>query len=63
MIANLELISWDDCLTTDFYFAGETLASRVASSQLNTLGCPELIAKTSEDYIRIASKLGADKAQ
>lgn len=46
----------------DFGVVGETLASRVASSQLNTLGCPELIAKTVEDYIRIASKLGTDKA-
>lgn len=38
----------------------ETLASRVASSQLNALGCPELVAKTEEDYINIAAKLGTD---
>ena len=39
----------------------ETLASRVAASQLETLGCPELIAKTKEDYEDIAVKLGSDK--
>ncbi|XP_052282446.1 UDP-N-acetylglucosamine--peptide N-acetylglucosaminyltransferase 110 kDa subunit-like isoform X3 [Dreissena polymorpha] len=39
----------------------ETLASRVASSQLLALGCPELVAKDREDYIRIAVKLGNDK--
>jgi len=38
----------------------ETLASRVASSQLATLGCPELIAKSREDYEDIAVKLGND---
>lgn len=42
-------------------FIAETLASRVASSQLHTLGCPELVAKDSEDYQRIAIKLGTDK--
>ena len=41
--------------------AGETLASRVASSQLLTLGCPELIAKDRTDYERIAIQLGTDK--
>ena len=40
----------------------ETLASRVASSQLKTLGCPELIAKTYRDYENIAVKLGTDHA-
>lgn len=30
---------------------GETLASRVASSQLTALGCPELIATSFQDYI------------
>ena len=40
---------------------GETLASRVASSQLMAMGCPELIAKDREDYERIAIKLGNDK--
>ena len=38
----------------------ETLASRVASSQLATLGCPELIANSREDYEDIAVKLGND---
>merc|ERR1712241_707566 len=41
--------------------AGETLASRVASSQLLTLGCPELIAKDRSDYEHIAVRLGTDK--
>ena len=41
--------------------AGETLASRVASSQLLTLGCPELIAKDTADYEKIAIRLGTDK--
>lgn len=45
------------CIT---YVAGETLASRVASSQLHCLGCPELVAKSREDYVRIAVKLGTD---
>merc|ERR1712141_163720 len=40
--------------------AGETLASRVASSQLLTLGCPELIAKDRSDYENIAVRLGND---
>jgi len=39
---------------------GETLASRVASSQLKALGCPELVAKDRMDYERIAIKLGTD---
>ena len=38
----------------------DTLASRVASSQLEALGCPELVAKTREDYVNIAVKLGVD---
>ncbi|KAK0418691.1 hypothetical protein QR680_013716 [Steinernema hermaphroditum] len=38
----------------------ETLASRVASSQLVALGCPELVAKDREDYVRIAVRLGVD---
>jgi protein O-GlcNAc transferase len=38
----------------------ETLASRVASSQLEALGCPELVAKTKEEYVQIAAKLGTD---
>lgn len=43
-----------------FVCSGETLASRVASSQLHTLGCPELVAKTRDDYIQIATRLGTD---
>jgi len=39
----------------------ETLASRVASSQLSAIGCPELVAKNREDYVRIAVKLGTDR--
>merc|ERR1712142_863622 len=39
----------------------ETLASRVASSQLATLGCPELIAKDAANYEDIAVQLGTDK--
>lgn len=39
----------------------ETLASRVASSQLMTLGCPELVAKDRQEYERIAIKLGIDQ--
>merc|ERR1711988_866399 len=38
--------------------AGETLASRVASSQLLALGSPELIAKDRADYESIAIRLG-----
>merc|ERR1712111_216648 len=39
----------------------ETLASRVASSQLLALGSPELIAKDRADYESIAIRLGTDK--
>ncbi|VDL65591.1 unnamed protein product [Nippostrongylus brasiliensis] len=39
----------------------ETLASRVASSQLYALGVPELVAESREDYVNIAVKLGTDK--
>ena len=38
----------------------ETLASRVASSQLHALGCPELIARDRQQYIDIAVRLGTD---
>ncbi|KAJ2954228.1 hypothetical protein O0L34_g2471 [Tuta absoluta] len=37
---------------------GETLASRVAASQLNALNCTELIAKDRQHYVEIAVKLG-----
>jgi len=40
---------------------GETLASRVASSQLCTLELDELVAKSREDYENIAVKLGNDR--
>uniref|UniRef100_A0A3B3SY28 UDP-N-acetylglucosamine--peptide N-acetylglucosaminyltransferase 110 kDa subunit n=1 Tax=Paramormyrops kingsleyae TaxID=1676925 RepID=A0A3B3SY28_9TELE len=39
---------------------GETLASRVAASQLTCLGCPELIAMSRQDYEDVAVKLGTD---
>ncbi|CAH1267037.1 UDP-N-acetylglucosamine--peptide N-acetylglucosaminyltransferase 110 kDa subunit-like isoform X2 [Branchiostoma lanceolatum] len=39
---------------------GETLASRVAASQLNCLGCPELVAYTRAEYEDIAVRLGND---
>lgn len=42
-------------------FLVESLASRVASSQLMALGCPELVAKTREDYVNIAVRLGVDQ--
>lgn len=41
--------------------AGETLASRVAASQLTTLGCKELIATTRQEYEDIAVRLGTDR--
>ncbi|CAD5123863.1 DgyrCDS12170 [Dimorphilus gyrociliatus] len=40
---------------------GETLASRVASSQLCALGVQELVAKDKADYERIAIRLGTDE--
>lgn len=40
---------------------GETLASRVASSQLVALGAPELIASSPEEYEKISIRLGTDK--
>jgi protein O-GlcNAc transferase len=41
--------------------AGETLASRVAASQLTCLGLPELIANSAQEYEDIASRLGGDR--
>ena len=38
----------------------ETLASRVAASQMHALGVPELVAKDRKDYENIAIKLGTD---
>lgn len=40
--------------------AGETLASRVAASQLTALGVPELVATTRAQYEAIAVRLGTD---
>ncbi|KAL7632829.1 UNVERIFIED_CONTAM: hypothetical protein RMT77_016826 [Armadillidium vulgare] len=40
---------------------GETLASRVAASQLHCLGTPELVASTRQEYEEIAVKLGTEK--
>ena len=37
---------------------GESLASRVAASQLTTLGCPELVATNYRQYEEIAVALG-----
>lgn len=42
-------------------FLVETLASRVASSQLYALGVPELVAANREDYVQIATRLGTDR--
>lgn len=39
---------------------GKTFASRVAASQLTTLGCTSLITQSKNEYIKIASKLGLD---
>ncbi|XP_047524909.1 UDP-N-acetylglucosamine--peptide N-acetylglucosaminyltransferase 110 kDa subunit-like [Pieris napi] len=39
---------------------GETLASRVAASQLTALNCPELIARDINHYEQMAIKLGTD---
>ena len=40
--------------------AGRTHVSRVGVSQMNTLGLPELIASTPEEYISIAMRLAGD---
>lgn len=37
------------------------IISRVAASQLNTLGCSELIARTRQEYQDIAVRLGTDR--
>lgn len=51
-------VLWSGCPMVTL--PAETLASRVAASQLNTLGCPELIAKNEDDYVNIAVRLGTD---
>jgi len=38
----------------------ETLASRVGASLLHTIGCPELVADSYDDYENIAVRLGND---
>lgn len=40
---------------------GNTLASRVATSQLTTFGCPETIAQSEEDYVQKAINYGSNK--
>lgn len=42
---------------------GETLASRVAASQLAALGCPELIAKSYQEYEDLAVLFATDIAR
>lgn len=42
--------------------AGRTHASRVSASLLSAIGHPELIARTPEDYVRLASTLATDTA-
>ena len=41
-------------------FAAETLASRVASSQLHCLGASELVANDYDEYLKVAVHLGKD---
>ena len=41
----------------------ETLASRVAGSQLHALGFPELVASSPEDYVEKAVHLGNNAAE
>ena len=41
--------------------AGQTHASRVGVSLLNTVGVGELIASSADDYVSIASRLAADR--
>lgn len=41
----------------------DTLASRVAGSQLHALGFPELVASSKEDYVEKAVRLGTNTAE
>jgi hypothetical protein len=59
-INNCVLFVFSDVQLLSFFTAGETLASRVAASQLTCLGCLELIAKNRQEYEDIAVKLGTD---
>jgi len=43
------------------YISDLHLYYRVAASQLATLGCPELIARSRDEYQDIAIRLGTDK--
>lgn len=47
------------CLNNNRFFS--VFYSRVAASQLNTLGCPELIARSRQNYEQIAIRLGNDR--
>jgi protein O-GlcNAc transferase len=38
----------------------ETLASRIGASLLHTLGCPELVTESYDDYENLAVRLGND---
>ena len=58
-INNCVLFAFSDVQLLSFFTAGETLASRVAASQLTCLGCLELIAKNRQEYEDIAVKLGS----
>jgi predicted O-linked N-acetylglucosamine transferase (SPINDLY family) len=42
---------------------GDRHASRVSASLLSAVGFPELIATTTDDYIRIAVELARDRAR
>lgn len=52
-------VLWAGCPVVTL--ALETLASRVAASQLHCLGCPELVAKSNDAYVRIATHLGTNR--
>lgn len=41
--------------------AGDSYVSRVGVSLLHTVGCPELIASTKDDYVKYAIELSKDK--
>lgn len=43
--------------------AGETYASRQGQSLLTNVGLPELVATTTDDYVRIATHLASDREQ
>src|SRR5439155_8139936 len=43
--------------------AGRTYVSRQGGSLLTNVGLPELVAATTDDYVRIAASLAADRAR